>query len=96
MPSLRYWKRERSGCFGLRSLTFIIEADALDAVQKTVCRAFQNLKKVEAVRYFDTWIVRILLNACADEHRWNRKTAYTGKETTGLRFRGYERHEGQP
>ncbi|WP_310224777.1 sigma-70 family RNA polymerase sigma factor [Paenibacillus qinlingensis] len=62
------------------------ETDALDAVQETVCRAFQNLKKLKQPEYFDTWLVRILLNACADEYRRKRKMAYTGKESKGTGF----------
>jgi len=62
------------------------ESDALDAVQETVCRAFQNMRKLKHPEYFDTWIVRILLNICADEHRRKRKTIYTGNETQGTSF----------
>lgn len=62
------------------------EADALDAVQETVCRAFQNLRKLKRPEYFDTWIVRILLNACADEHRKKRKLAYSKEVSKSMGF----------
>ena len=43
------------------------EADALEAVQETVCRAYTKIRKLKQPEYFLTWIIRILLNYCADE-----------------------------
>lgn len=55
------------------------ETDALDAVQEATCRAFQSLRKLKEPSYFDTWMVRIVLNACADEYR-KRKRRGTAAE----------------
>ncbi|WP_438447295.1 sigma-70 family RNA polymerase sigma factor [Gorillibacterium sp. sgz5001074] len=51
------------------------EAEALEAVQETTCRAYQNIRKLKQPDYWNTWVVRILLNACADEHRRRKRTA---------------------
>lgn len=49
------------------------EPEALEAVQETTCRAYQHLGKLKQPDYWGTWVVRILLNACADEHRRQRR-----------------------
>nr|WP_239566055.1 sigma-70 family RNA polymerase sigma factor [Paenibacillus sacheonensis] len=49
------------------------EADALDAVQEATCRAFQSLRKLKEPSHFETWMVRIVLNACADEYKKRRR-----------------------
>lgn len=43
------------------------EADALEAVQEAVYRAFVKLKKLREPKYFTSWIIRILMNVCTDE-----------------------------
>ena len=40
------------------------EADAVDAVQDTVLRCYENLRSLRDPRYFKTWLTRILINQC--------------------------------
>ena len=43
------------------------EADALEAVDETVYRALRKLKQLQTPALFETWITRILINACQDD-----------------------------
>nr|WP_282446113.1 sigma-70 family RNA polymerase sigma factor [Paenibacillus silvae] len=45
------------------------EGDALEAIQESTYRAYRNLKKLKEPAYFGTWLIRILLNYCADERK---------------------------
>jgi RNA polymerase sigma-70 factor (TIGR02954 family) len=49
------------------------EADALEAIQETVCRAYVQLGKLREPRYFQTWLIRILIRCCIDEQKRKRK-----------------------
>lgn len=40
------------------------EQDCSDALQEALLRAWQNLDRLREERYFDTWLVRILINEC--------------------------------
>ena len=48
------------------------ESAAEEALDEAVYRGLRGCRKLRQEEYFDTWLTRILLNACADEHR--RKT----------------------
>lgn len=48
------------------------EEDVEDAVQETVCKAFQKLPDLRQPRYFKTWLTRILINCCYDLLRQQR------------------------
>lgn len=49
------------------------ETAALDAIDEAVYRGLRGLKKLRQEEFFDTWLVRILLNECAREKkRWTR------------------------
>lgn len=43
------------------------EEDALEAVQETTFRAYQGASKLKKAEYFQTWLIRILINVCHDE-----------------------------
>lgn len=43
------------------------EAEALEAVQEATCRAYVQLRKLREPSYFGSWLIRILMNNCADE-----------------------------
>lgn len=43
--------------------------DSLDCVQDAVLKALENFHKLENKDYFDTWMVRILINICKDSLR---------------------------
>lgn len=49
------------------------EAIALEAVDETVCRGFQALKKLRQPDYFETWMTRILMNVCKKELRHRKR-----------------------
>lgn len=49
------------------------EDDALDAIQDTILACWENLPSLQKDRYFKTWLVRILLNKCADTGNKNFK-----------------------
>ncbi|MDF2840955.1 MAG: polymerase ECF-type sigma factor [Clostridia bacterium] len=51
------------------------EQDALEAIQETVYRAFNNLTKLKQQQYFKTWLLRILINYCIDENKRKNKSA---------------------
>jgi len=39
-------------------------ADALEAVDETIYRAYRSIRRLREPRYFKTWITRILINTC--------------------------------
>lgn len=51
------------------------EAGALDAVQETTYRAYRGLKKLKNQEYFQTWLIRILINVCQDELKYHKNLA---------------------
>lgn len=50
------------------------EADALEAVQETVCRAWMKCGKLKEPAAFDSWIIRILIRCCIDEQQHRKRT----------------------
>ena len=55
------------------------EHDAVEAVQETTYRAFKNTNKLKTPEYFDTWIVRILINYCKSELKKRKRDIPLGK-----------------
>ncbi len=55
------------------------EADALEAVDEAVYQALRALKTLRQPEFFETWITRILINACHAELR-RRKRFHPGGE----------------
>ena len=49
------------------------EADALDVMQETALRAYQNLGTVQQPEYLKTWLVRIAINCALDAVRQRRR-----------------------
>ena len=49
------------------------EAPAVDAVDEAVYRGLLHYKKLRQPEFFDTWLTRILLNACNTELRRRRR-----------------------
>ena len=45
------------------------EQDRRDAVQEAIFKAWVNLPRLRRAEYFETWLVRILLNECHDLQR---------------------------
>lgn len=48
------------------------EEDALDAVQESILKAYQSIKKLREAEYFRTWITRIVINTARDICRKRR------------------------
>ena len=40
------------------------EQDCADAVQEAILKAYENRYKLKEIKYFKTWIVRIVINEC--------------------------------
>ncbi|RAV23222.1 sigma-70 family RNA polymerase sigma factor [Paenibacillus contaminans] len=51
------------------------EADALEAIQETVCRAWLKRKTLRQPQYVTTWLIRILIHVCADELKRRKRSA---------------------
>lgn len=51
------------------------ENGALEAIQETTFRAYRNLKKLKQQEYFQTWLIRILINVCQDELKYMKRQA---------------------
>lgn len=45
------------------------EADCEDAVQEALLKAWAKLKTLREDRYFETWLIRILINQCKTMYR---------------------------
>ena len=43
--------------------------DRLDAVQDAILKAWCNIGRLRNEEYFDTWLIRILINECHNRHR---------------------------
>ena len=50
------------------------EQGALDIVSEAVYRAYLNIKKLKTPEFFDTWLVKIVINSSMDYLRKNRIT----------------------
>jgi RNA polymerase sigma-70 factor (ECF subfamily) len=42
------------------------EDDAADAIQETVLKCWQKIGQLKSDEYFETWLIRILINQCKD------------------------------
>lgn len=40
------------------------EQDCADAVQESILKAYENRHKLKEIKYFKTWMVRIVINEC--------------------------------
>ena len=61
------------------------ENGALEAIQETTFRAYRNLKKLKQQEYFQTWLIRILINVCQDELKYmKRQASFDSESSAGL------------
>ena len=49
------------------------ESAAEEALDEAVYRGLRGCRKLRREEYFDTWLTRILLNACADERKRKKR-----------------------
>jgi RNA polymerase sigma-70 factor (ECF subfamily) len=47
--------------------------DREDAVQEAILRAWEKRERMRETKFFETWFIRILINACHDIQRRNRR-----------------------
>ena len=57
------------------------ESNALEAVDEAIYKALKSLKKLRQPEYFNTWLIRILINECKKELK--RLTKFIVKEDIG-------------
>lgn len=53
------------------------DADAADAVQEALTRAWAKRDTLRETQYFRTWLTRIMINACKDELKRRRREVLT-------------------
>lgn len=56
------------------------ETDALEAVDEAVYQALRALKQLRQPELFETWLTRILINACHQELRRRKRFSTAGEE----------------
>lgn len=49
------------------------EEDIADAIQDTILDAFEHIPSLKKPEFFKTWLVRILINNCAEIYRKNKR-----------------------
>lgn len=49
------------------------ESLAQDCIQSTMLKAFQSIRTLRQVEYFDTWLTRICINECNKEYNASKK-----------------------
>lgn len=52
------------------------EQDALDIIQETICKAYVSLDNLKKPKYFNTWLVKILINISITTLNRNKKIIY--------------------
>lgn len=80
----------KSGSIGLLNLYLGNEADALEAVDEAVYQALRALRQLRQPEFFETWLTRILLNACHKELRRRKRLAPETQLPEGAGEGGYD------
>lgn len=57
------------------------EENSLDAVSETIYKCYFNIKRLKEPRYFNTWIIKILINSCKDTLKSSNKVIYIDEYT---------------
>lgn len=52
---------------------FSSESMAVDAVDEAVYKGYLKKKQIKQPEFFETWLIRILLNVCNTQYRKNKK-----------------------
>lgn len=56
------------------ALLYLGDASAAEeALDEAVCKGLRGCRRLRREQYFDTWLTRILLNACADERKRRKR-----------------------
>lgn len=67
--------------------------DTCDALQETLISAYANLKNLNDIKQFSSWIIRILINKCYDILRKNKKISYINQKLQIEDVGFYERYK---
>ena len=67
--------------------------DIADAIQETILSCYKNIEKLKEIKYFKTWMTRILINKCNDVIRANKNIIYIEQEKEEL-FNYAKKEEG--
>ncbi|MEG1410492.1 MAG: sigma-70 family RNA polymerase sigma factor [Terrisporobacter sp.] len=59
------------------------EQDTLDIIQETICKAYVSLETLKKPKYFDTWLVKILMNISITTVNKNKKVVYLEDKEVG-------------
>ena len=51
--------------------------DIADAIQETILSCYKNIEKLKEIKYFKTWMIRILINKCKDILKRKNLVTYT-------------------
>ena len=76
MTELEYLEQAealRVKLYGAAFLTLGSESAAIDAVDEAVYKGYQTYLKLRQPEYFNTWLIRILINVCRDELRRRKR-----------------------
>lgn len=68
-------ERDKGKMYGIAFAYLRNEADALEAIQETVCRVWVKRKSLKDAKFFSTWMIRILINVCMDERKKRKREA---------------------
>ena len=66
------------------------EADALEAVDEAVFKAYKSVKSLKHDEYFYTWVTRILINECKKELRRKKRVHITDSIEEGSESFNYD------
>lgn len=67
MDDREFGERVRACAHRLHRIAYLIlrnESDCEDAAQESLLRAWRGLYSLRDERYFETWLIRILINEC--------------------------------
>lgn len=67
------------------------ETNIDDAIQTTILKAYENIKKLKKEEFFQTWLIRILINECNNIIRSYKKIiVIEGHDNSMVAFDRYE------
>ncbi|ASS66891.1 MULTISPECIES: sigma-70 family RNA polymerase sigma factor [unclassified Paenibacillus] len=69
---------ERQRMYRIAAAYLQREADIVEAVQETVCRAWLKRRHLRKPEFMTTWLVRILIRVCSDELARRKRMDATG------------------
>lgn len=68
-----------SRLYGLAKSIVKRDEDCADAIQETLLKAYKSLNTLKKPEFFNTWIIRILINECNQVLRFRKRTIVMGE-----------------